>query len=338
MRRFRERSRARVGAAGVAVVLVLVLLGVEFPHLPLIHSSTSYTADFADAGGLATGDIVTVAGVKVGTITGMALDGDMVRVTFGVSGVALGSTTSAAAKVLSPVGTEYLELDPSGGGTLQGPIPESRTSVPYNLVTDLSGLGTLVQHYDIPELEKALDVTGRDLDGTTSAQFSAAFQGLARVSSIVGGEQDALATILTQGASLTGVLSARSSQLFDLFGQSNLVLAVLRQRSAAIHELLAATTALGSRISSLLSVNRPQLDSLLRSLQTVSAVLAKDGGDISAAIPVLAAFSRYTANSTGSGPFADVAIPTLLIPDDLAEQCAAKGADPSGNSQVGCRP
>ena len=80
----------------------------------------------------------------------MALDGDKVKVTFAVqSGLHLGSTTSAAAKVLSPIGTEYMQLTPSGPGTLQGVIPESRTSVPYNLVTDLSGLGTrdpAVQH------------------------------------------------------------------------------------------------------------------------------------------------------------------------------------------------
>ena len=45
----------------------------------------------------------------------MALDGDRVQVTFTVpTGLRLGSTTSAAAKVLSPVGTEYMELTPRG--------------------------------------------------------------------------------------------------------------------------------------------------------------------------------------------------------------------------------
>ena len=106
-----------------------------------------------NAGGLNTGDIVTIDGVKVGTITGMALDGDKVKVTFALQpGLHLGSTTSAAAKVLSPVGTEYMELTPSGPGTLSPLIPEARTTVPYNLVTDLSGLGSEIQQYNIPEL------------------------------------------------------------------------------------------------------------------------------------------------------------------------------------------
>ena len=60
----------------------------------------------------------------------------------------------------------------------------------------------------------------------------------------------------------------------------------------------------------------------------MSAVLAKDSNDFGQAIPVLAAFSRYSANTSGSGAFVDVAVPTLLIPDNLAVQCSAPGAYP----------
>jgi len=338
MKRFRERNRALTGLVGVLVIVVLVAGALEFPRLPLIHDNTTYSADFADAGGLATGDIVTVAGVKVGSITAMALDGDHVRVSFAVSGAELGSTTSAAAKVLSPVGTEYMELTPSGPGTLDGVIPQSRTSVPYNLVTDLSGLGTEIEHYNLPQIEKALEVGSSDLNATPASQTTSAFRGLADISGVIGQEGSALATIVTQGARLSAVLSQRSHQLFDLFGQSAVVLSVLQQRRAAIGQLLSATSTLSQQISSILSVNRPELTALLGNLQAVSAVLAKDSNDFGQAIPVLAAFSRYAANATGSGPFVDAAVPTLLIPDDVVAQCSAPGAFPSTKPQVGCRP
>jgi phospholipid/cholesterol/gamma-HCH transport system substrate-binding protein len=339
VKRFRERNRVVTGLVGVAVTLGLVAGALEFANLPLIHSNATYSADFANAGGLVTGDIVTIDGVKVGSITGMALDGDKVRVTFEVaSGLHLGSATSAAAEVLSPVGTEYMELTRSGPGALSGVIPESRTSVPYNLISDLSGLGTVIQQYNIPQLEKALEVGSQDLNGTSATEMTKAFGGLARISNVVGNEQAALATIVSQGAGLTAVLSDRSHQLFDLFGQANLVLSVLEQRRSAIRQLLTATSSLSKQIASILSVNRSQLTSLLQSLQSVSAILAKDSNDFSKAIPVLAAFSRYAANTTGSGAFADVAVPTLLIPDNLATQCASKAAFPSSNPQVGCRP
>ena len=51
-------------------------------------------------------------------------------------------------------------------------------------------------------------------------------------------------------------------------------------------------------------------------------------------IPGLAAFTRYSANVTGSGPFADFVAPTLVVPDNLIAQCSKLGAlDP----QRGCR-
>ncbi|HEV8063971.1 MAG TPA: MCE family protein [Acidimicrobiales bacterium] len=339
MRRFREFNRPLVGIIGVVVALALIAAALEFPALPLIHSNAGFSADFANAGGLAAGDLVTIHGVKVGSITGMSLDGDHVTVSFEVNtGLKLGSATTAAAEVLSPVGTEYMQLTSAGAGSLRGTIPESRTSVPYNLVTDLSGLGSTIQGYNIPELEKSLEVGSQDLNGTSPAELTSAFDGLAHLSSEIGAQQTALATIVTSGAGLTGVLSQNSHQLFDLFGQANLVLQVLEERRTAIQGLLTATSTLSQQITSVLSVNRSQLTSLLQSLQAVSAVLAKDSNDFSQAIPVLAAFSRYSANSTGSGAFADVAVPTLLIPDNLAAQCSAKGAFPSSNGNVGCRP
>ena len=61
-------------------------------------------------------------------------------------------------------------------------IPESRTSVPYNLVTDLSGLGTEIQQYNLPQIEKALDVGSQDLNGTPVSETTSAFKGLADIS------------------------------------------------------------------------------------------------------------------------------------------------------------
>jgi phospholipid/cholesterol/gamma-HCH transport system substrate-binding protein len=338
VKRFRERNRALTGLVGVAVVLCLVVGALNFTRLPLIHDNATYQADFANAGGLAAGDIVTVDGVKVGTITGMALRGDEVQVTFTASGTPVGSTSTAGAEVLSPVGTEYMEVAPSGSGSLQGPIPVSRTSVPYNLVTDLSGLGSEIQQYNIPQLEKALDVGSQDLNATEASQTTSAFQGLAAISRVIGNEGTSLAAVVSQGANLSSVLSQRSQQLFNLFGQSDLVLSVLQQRRAAIDQLLASTATLSQQITSILSVNRPALTALLQNLQSVSAILAKDSNDFGQAIPVLSAFSRYAANTAGSGPFVDVSVPTLLIPDDLAAQCSKPGTFPSSNPEVGCRP
>lgn len=339
MIRVRERNLRRVGLVSMVVIAVLITGSLEFAKLPLIHRAQHLSADFADAGGLASGDVVTIHGVKVGTVTGLSLRGASVRVSFDVrEGVALGAATTASAEVLSPIGTEYLQLEPTGGGRLSGTIPLSRTRLPFSLVTDLSTLGAQIQQYDIPALQQALQTSGASISQTPASDVEHAFSGLARLSRTIGAEGSSLATIVSQGAGLTQVLADRSSQLTDLVGQGAVVLQVLQQRKAALDQLLKGTAALGAQITQLVGSNQAALAPLLSSLQTVSGILAADSSDIGAAMPVLAAFSRYAANTTGSGPYADVAVPTLLLPDNVLVQCSPPGAYPSSNPAVGCRP
>ncbi len=339
MKHFRERRLPLVGLITVVTVIVLVYGALQFPKLPLVNNEATHSAYFADAANLVSTDQVWVYGVNVGSVTGLKLEGAQVKVTFKVNrGTQLGSTTSAAIKVRSPIGTEVLELIPSGPGHLKGTIPLARTSVPFTLVDSLSGFSKAVQGYDKAALEKSLEVSAQNLSATSVAETQAVFNGLARISNVLGNQSGDLATIVSQGAGLSAVLSQRSGQLFNLVGQADIVLQVLEQRRAAIKSLLDGTSALSQQLSSFLSTNSGQLTTLFNNLQSVSAVLAQNANNLGQAIPVLASLAKYTANSTGSGPFVDATVPTLLIPDNVFAQCAAPNAFPNGNPQVGCRP
>jgi phospholipid/cholesterol/gamma-HCH transport system substrate-binding protein len=339
VKHLREYPPVVVGLVSAVVLTGLILGALNYTSLPLINHTVTVRADFANSGGLTSDDIVTVAGVRVGRITKVALDGDQVQVTLAVRpGLGLASQTTAAVKVLSPIGTEYLELTPQGPGSLQGAIPQARTSVPYTIVDTLSTLASNTQAYNITNLETAMRVASQDLAGTPAQVTSAALEGLARFSAILGSRQQDLATIVTQGSGLAQAISSRSGQLFDLIGQGNLVLQVLQQRRAAIQQLLTGTAALSGEVSSILSSQHLPLESLLANLETVTGLLSRDSADIGQAIPLLAGLSRYVANATGSGPFVDAAIPTTLIPDNLIAACANAANYPSTNAQVGCRP
>ncbi len=339
MKRFRERNLRVLGLTTIVVVVALVFGALEFPKLPLINNQATYSAYLSDAANLVATDQVWVYGVNVGTITGMTLDGAKVKVTFTVkSGLQLGSTTSAAVVVHSPIGTEVLKLIPSGPGSLQNTIPLSRTSVPFTLVDALSGFSQEVQAYNKAALEKSFEVMADNLSATSGVQTRAAFNGLARLSQIFGSQSSAIASVISQGAGISSILSQRSGQLFDLVGQSDIVLQVLEQRRAVIKSLLDGTAALSQKLSQFLSTNSPQLTTLFDNLKSVSAVLAQNADNVGRAIPLLASLAKYTANSTGSGPFVDAVVPTLLIPDNVFKQCSARNAFPSANPQVGCHP
>lgn len=339
MKRFRERNLRVLGLVTIVVAVALVMGALEFPKLPLVNDQTTYSAYLSDAANLVASDQVWVYGVNVGSVTGLSLDGNKVKVSFTVDpGQHLGSTTSAAVVIQSPIGTEVLKLIPSGPGNLNGTIPLSRTTVPFTLVDALSGFSQEVQGYNKKALEKSFDVIAGNLSATSRAQTQEAFDGLAKLSQIFGNQSGDIASVISQGAGISSVLSERSGQLFDLVGQADIVLKVLEQRQATIRSLLDGTASLSQKLSQFLSTNSPQLTTLFDNLKSVSAVLAQNAGNVSRAIPLLAALAKYTANSAGSGPFVDAVIPTLLIPDNVFKQCSARGAFPSTNPEVGCHP
>jgi phospholipid/cholesterol/gamma-HCH transport system substrate-binding protein len=166
------------------------------------------------------------------------------------------------------------------------------------------------------------------------AETKAAIDGVAALSAVFAQKQAEVETLVTQSDQLSSVLNSDTDQLVSLLGQADIVLQVLNQRKAAIDNLLSTTTGLTQRLDHLVVDDRSSLDPLLANLRTVSASLASDSANLGKAIPLLEAFARYSANVTGSGPFADVVAPGLVIPDNLVAQCASIGAlDP----QRGCR-
>lgn len=331
MRKFRERNLVIMAAVAAVVLLIGGFIALNFTKF----TETTYTADLQSAVGLQPGDVVTIAGVRVGSLSSLALDGSVAKATFVVNGGHhLGQDTHVVVKVLNPVGVEYLELVPSGPGSLHGTIPVSRTSIPGTLVGDLNQLTNQTAQTNIPQLVQSLKVLTSTVAANSPAQTKAALDGVASLSAVLAANQQNLENVITQGDQLTGLLNSNSGQLVQLIGQSSLLLQVLNERKQALDNLLATTSRLTGQIDQIIGGDRNILDPLLNDLKAVSAELAAQSGNVSQAIPLLAAFSRYSANVTGSGPYADVVAPSLVIPDNLIAQCAAIGKlDP----QRGCR-
>jgi phospholipid/cholesterol/gamma-HCH transport system substrate-binding protein len=331
VRKFRERNLFIVAAIAAAILIIAGVLALNIANFGV----NTYKADLQTAVGLQAGDVVTIAGVRVGKVTGLSLAGTSARVTFTVSSSQkLGQDTQVNVKVLNPVGVEYLEVVPQGPGRLRGTIPPSHTTVPGTLVSDLNQFTTNTQHTNIQQLVKALKVLTETVGANSPAQTKAALDGVVELSGVLAGRQQELQNVVAQANQLTATLNGSSAQIVELLGQSNLLLGVLNQRKAALGQLLTTTTQLTTQLNHLIGADRSILDPMLNNLNTLSAFLAKDSSNIDEALPLLAAFSRYSANVTGSGPYADFVAPTLVIPDNLIAQCAAIGnLDP----QRGCR-
>ena len=102
---FRERNQTIIGVVGIAVVTAMMVGAFKADKLPIIGAGDVYNADFSEVGGLHAGNEVRVAGVSVGKVEQIKLEGTHARVEFKLDkGTDLGNETAAQIKVRTLLG------------------------------------------------------------------------------------------------------------------------------------------------------------------------------------------------------------------------------------------
>ena len=307
---FRERDPVVVGAIGLAVVLGLVLLAFNADRLPIIGGGTTYYADFTEAGGLKADDEVRIAGVRVGKVDSVSLDGDHVKVAFRIKGGAdFGSETRAAIKVKTLLGAMYLSLEPAGPGRLKAgsEIPTDRTSSPYDVVEAFSGLARTSDRIDTGRLARSL-TTLADLTRHTPQSFRRALAGVSALSGNLAARDQQIGTLLTNLRTVSGTLHARDQDIVGLMRDSAVLFKALDRRRQAVHDLLRSTTRLSTNLTGLVRQSRADLKPALTNLASVVDVLDRDSDQIDQSIRLMAPFYRVFADTLGNGPWFDTYI------------------------------
>ena len=160
MLKYRGAGLIRAGFIGVVLIALIIAVGLQPEKLTQWASTVRYQALFSDAGGLSTGNDVTVSGIKVGSVSGMSLQRGEVLVTFTVNGqVQLGSASTAHIRTGSLLGQRVLTLESAGGGNLHpmAVIPASRTSSPYSLSEAVENLSSDIEGTNTETLNQSLD-------------------------------------------------------------------------------------------------------------------------------------------------------------------------------------
>jgi phospholipid/cholesterol/gamma-HCH transport system substrate-binding protein len=302
-----------VGAISLAVVVGLILLAFNADKLPIIGGGTTYYADFTEAGGLKANDEVRIAGVRVGKVDSVSLDGDHVKVAFRIQSPAdFGSDTRAAIKVKTLLGAMYLSLEPAGPGQLDGgsEIPTSRTSSPYDVVQAFSGLARTTDRIDTGRLAQSL-TTLADLTRNTPKNFRDALSGVSALSSNLAARDQQIGTLLQNLHTLSGTLNARDQDIVGLMRDSAVLFQALDRRRQAIHRLLTSTSQLSVELTRLVRQSRGDLKPALTHLSSVVDVLNKNSDNIDQSLRLMAPFYRVFANTLGNGPWFDTYIQNI---------------------------
>lgn len=322
---FRDRNPVVIGAAGLVVIALLLVAAFNVDRLPLIGGGRTYSAAFSEAGGLKPGDEVRIAGVKVGKVDGVSLDGDHVKVRFTITtGAVFGDETVASIRVKTILGAKYLSLEPKGPGRMPSGsrIPISRTVPAYDVVQAFSDLTTNTEQIDTNRLAHALDTISATFKDSPQ-EVRTSIDGLSRISRTVAERDGALRELLRHADGVTGVLSQRSTDLTTLVDDGDKLFTELQARRTAIHHLLVTASGMAVQLSGLVADNRTQLGPALARLDGVVTLLERNQTSLDHGIELLAPFARLFANTLGNGRWFDsyvqnlVPVPPLPAPTSL---------------------
>lgn len=313
MLKYRESNLARAGFLGVVLAILVIAVGLQPERLLAYATSLQYQAKFAELGGIAVGNDVVMAGIRVGSVTGVGLDEGDALVEFTVdSSLPLRSETSAHIKTGTLLGERVLVLQSAGDSRWDRsvPIPVTRTSSPYSLSDAVGELSANTAATDTQQLNRSLDTLSETLD-RIAPQLGPTFDGLSRVSQALNSRSETLSAVLESASDVTGILSERSQQVNSLILNANDLLAVLVQRRQEIVDLLANTSTVSTQLTGLVQDNEAELAPTLERLNRVNEVLVRNRDNLAAAIPGAAKYQTTLSEAVASGGYYTAYVPNF---------------------------
>ncbi|MGO9154488.1 MCE family protein [Mycobacterium sp.] len=312
MKDFSERNPFRIGIIGIGIVLALMLLSLNYDKLSFFNKDKTYSAYFAEAGGLAAGAHVQVSGYRVGQVSSVELDGPRVLVNFHVaSGVHLGDRTEAAIKLRTLLGTKLLEVTPRGDGQLTGPIPLDRTTSAYQLPDALGDLTSTISGLNTNQLSDSLAVLANTFS-STPPDLKAAVQGVARFSRTLDERDAELRNLLSNASKATKVLAERSDEVVGLVANTNALLVQLKTQSNALDQISHNLAAVAQQIKGFIAENRDTLKPALDELNGVLTIVDNRKERVQKALVGLNKYALGLGESVSSGPFFKAYVGNLL--------------------------
>ena len=287
---FLERNQRLIGI--ISVILILLGTGVALLLSGGVFARTyPVEAHFADAGGIASGDAVTVAGLEAGTVKGLEIEGGQVVITLAVNrGVELPADSSANVVIQTLLGKRAVSLvaGTDRQRTLQEVrvIPVARTSTPID-ITDLNDISVrLLNGSDAEALNQLLrEVT--DITQGKRVEIANLVSGLADVTQAVEDRKAELGGLISAFSKLSTTLGERDDTIISLIDNLNPVLANLAAHQQDLERLLVTTDAASHETADLIERNRPVLDRTLESLHEDLNVLSRHQLDLAAGLSYL---------------------------------------------------
>lgn len=243
---------------GVSVFLVVATVATWMVFVTLSRDvggpTDTYSAKFTDVSGLHPGDDVRVAGVRVGRVDRVDLDGTLAKVTFRVQkDQVVYDDTIASVTYQNIIGQRYLGLSPGTSSNRRpladrGQIPLEHTTPSFDIAYLLNGFEPLFTL-----------LNPHQMDSLTTAIIQA-----------LQGDSGSLLTLITQTSALAQTLAGPDQVLGEVIENLNVVVTDLAKQDANLKAVLGQT----GDVMKTLADRRDQLVASAGSIHTAVSRLA----------------------------------------------------------------
>jgi phospholipid/cholesterol/gamma-HCH transport system substrate-binding protein len=244
--------------------------------------TNTYSALFTDVSGLHPGDDVRIAGVRVGRVDHVDLDGALAKVTFRVQkDQVLYSNTVASVTYQNVIGQRYLGLLPGLAGSRtpladHGQIPLERTRPSFDIAYLLNGFEPLFTILDPQKVDDLTTAIIKALQGDSGSVLVLITQMSALADSLTGPDQ-ILDEVITNLSDIAGKLAGQATNLQQLIRQTRDVMVTLGNRRQGLLASAAAISSTVSRLSAITSNVYPELQDLIDREPGFTGHLVGDG-------------------------------------------------------------
>lgn len=306
MRSFTERNPKLIGLGAVAVMAAIVLT-VIVANRSVFASTYPVEARFSDAAGIAKGTKVVLAGVPIGSVGGVHLDGNAVVATLNINdGVVLPAHTAAAVKVETLLGVEDVALEPRSGWShpLRSGAVLTDTSLPVQFYQLQNIGGRLLAQSDTHALNQVVEDLAA-ISAGKQQQVRDLIAGLDALTSTVNQRGAEVGQLIDAGNRVSGALAAQDQNLVSVIDNLNTVTSGLAYNSGTLGSLIDNLDQMAGQTSGLVKADAPQLNSLLGHLHSVLGVVSQHQVDLAQGVSYLGTALRGFASVGYNGP-ADV--------------------------------
>jgi phospholipid/cholesterol/gamma-HCH transport system substrate-binding protein len=312
MRTLQTPNRIKNGLAGIVIIVLVVTVGQSFSGIPQLFAQPTYYGQFTDTAGLNAGDKVRIAGMDVGEVKSLKIDGNHVLIGFNLGARQIGTESRVAIRTETILGKRVLEIEPRGSKMLQASavLPTGQTTTPYQIYDAVFDVTTAARDWDIDTVKQSLNVLSETID-QTYPHLSAALDGVARFSDTIGKRDEQFKQLLANANKVAAVLGNRSEQINRLAVNAQTLLAAVNERRNEIDYLLANVSLISQQFTGFINDN-PNLNHVLEQLKTISDVLVKHKTDLSDVLITASKFMGALAEAIGSGPYFKVLVVNLV--------------------------